>query len=220
MFDIVLFDLDGTLTDSSPGILNSMRETFSFYGVEITEDRLYTLIGPPIRESFAELIGADRAADAVASYRNRYNSEGLFENAVYPGIVEMLDHLKQHGIALGIATSKARTATMRILKHFGLDNYFDAVGAAADDGTHGTKEQVVREVLALLNPDGRKTAVLVGDRLFDMEGASACGLPAIGVLWGYGSVAELQIYNPLLLANEPKEVASFILFGDYKHVIT
>ncbi|MBQ2697042.1 MAG: HAD hydrolase-like protein, partial [Clostridia bacterium] len=139
----LLFDLDGTLTDSSDGILNTIAATLLRYGVAVGRDELYRFIGPPLQECFAAYLPAEQVDEAVTRYRASYNETGLFENRFYDGIPEALARLQEAGLVLGVATSKPLPPTLRILEHFGLDRYFTAVaGALPERGVHKKKDVI------------------------------------------------------------------------------
>lgn len=210
-FDTVLFDLDGTLTDSSAGITNTICMTLAHYGIEEQQSNLLRFIGPPLDECFSEYLPAEEVPQAIVRYRARYTTVGLFENEVYPGIPGMLQALKTAGLRLAVATSKPKNTSLDILEHFSLLPYFDAVEGATADGRVKSKQDVIELALAGLGGPDRARTVIVGDRLHDMEGAARCGISAIGVLWGFGSREELSAYRPVLLAQSPGQVTDFLL---------
>ena len=210
-FDTVLFDLDGTLTDSSAGITNTICMTLAHYGIEEQQSNLLRFIGPPLDECFSEYLPAEEVPQAIVRYRARYTTVGLFENEVYPGIPEMLGALQAAGLRLAVATSKPKNTSLYILAHFALDSYFDVIEGASADGRVKSKQDVIELALAGLGGPDRARTVIVGDRLHDMEGAARCGISAIGVLWGFGSREELSAYSPVLLAQSPGQVADFLL---------
>ncbi len=189
-FDTVLFDLDGTLTRSEEGIINSARYALGKMGFPIPpEDELRKFIGPPLHASLRDLCGMDEAQtkQAVSFYRERYVVTGLYENAVYVGIRSILRRLKKAGVWLGVATGKPQGPTERILAHFGLDKFFQAVAGIGENDTTADKDQLILRAL----PKQYTNAVMVGDRRFDVEGARAVGIGSIGVTYGYGSEEEL-----------------------------
>lgn len=209
-FQNILFDLDGTLTDSVLGITRTIRHTLASYGIEQPEEALRRFVGPPLRECFTEFLGAERAEEAVGRYRLRYNELGVYENAVYDGVPELLQRLRDAGLTLAVATSKNISSTRKIVAHFDLERHFAAVEGASEDGRVAAKHLIVANAMAALSADPAHT-VMIGDRLHDMEGAATNGIPAIGVLWGYGGREELAAYHPLLLAETPAALADFLL---------
>lgn len=202
----VLVDLDGTLTDPAPGIIGCIRHALSAMGRAAPEDAaLRRYIGPPLQESFREILGTGDAAHigtAIGHYRERFTKQGMFENAVYPGIPAALEELKVLGAALYVATSKPLVYSERIVQHFGLDRYFNAVYGSELDGTRSGKAELIAHVLKAesLSP---ATTCMVGDRLHDVVGAKANGVRPIGVLWGYGSRDELLAAGAAVLCEEP-----------------
>ena len=210
-FHTILFDLDGTLTDSSSGITTTIQLTLAHYGMEERRENLLRFIGPPLEECFSEFLPDSEVPAAVSRYRARYSTVGLFENEVYPGIPAMLEALRSAGLRLAVTTNKPRPFSVRILEHFDLAKYFQVIEGAALDGTVSTKRDVIELTLSRLGGLDRSRTVIVGDRLHDMEGASQCGISAIGVLWGFGSREELAPFCPCLLAKSPEEVTQFLL---------
>jgi phosphoglycolate phosphatase len=204
---LVLLDLDGTLTDSAPGIVACLRYALAGMGRPLpADDEVRRHLGPPLRVTFTEHYGMsdDEAVLAIDLYRERYHDVGLFENAVYPGIEAMLDALAARS-TLAVATSKPTVSARRILEHFGLLDRFTVVAGADLDGGRESKAAVVAHALDLLGADGRD-AVMVGDREHDVLGAAVHGIPAIGVLWGYGDADELRAAGAAALAEQPQDV--------------
>jgi phosphoglycolate phosphatase len=191
---VLLFDLDGTLTDAAPGITRCIQHALEGLGRSVpAESELRWALGPPLQVSFAELLGShdpDPIAQAIALYRDRFVDVGMFENSVYPGVREGLERLAEAGHRLLIATSKPHVFARRILAHFDLLPLFAAVYGAELTGEHGDKASLIRHLLDTEGRDG--DACMIGDRRHDVEGAHANGLRAVGVLWGYGSRAELE----------------------------
>ena len=203
----VLFDLDGTLTQSEEGIWNCARYALKKMGrPEPDAATLRKFIGPPLMWSFRELAGLteEQAAQAQELYRERYNETGLFENRVYPGIRYALRRLKKAGARMGIVTGKPEKATVRILAHFGLDKFFETVICATDN--KADKEAMIRQAL----PEGCGEAWMVGDRKFDMEGGVRAGIHTLGVTYGYGSEEELLASGAEQLAHTPREIADIL----------
>ena len=193
-YDPILFDLDGTLTDSGEGIRNSVAYALKRYGVEAEDlSVLNCFIGPPLHESFEKFLGlpAGEGQKAVEIYREYYRDKGIYENLVYPGIPELLAELTARGKTLAVASSKPEVFVRRVLNHFDLNKFFAVVAGADLEGAHCGKAEIIGVALERLDmPQGRP--LMVGDREHDILGAKAVGLPAAGVLFGYGSRAELE----------------------------
>ena len=207
----IFFDLDGTLTDSAPGIIHSVQYALKKYGIEAEENDLRSFIGPPLVHSFQERFGFDhdKALEAVAYYREYFTAGGMFENSVYPGVEEMLQKLKEDGLMLAVATSKPELFSKQILEHFALTRYFVFIGGAAMDETRTTKVEVFSYALQELQVDPAK-AVMIGDRENDMEAASLLGTESIGVLYGYGSKEELANAGAKVFADTPMDICRII----------
>lgn len=191
--DAIYFDLDGTLTDPKPGITRSIQYALQQLGHQAipTADELTWCIGPPLRASFVKLLGAEDFADrAVALYRERFSSVGLYENRVYDGISDVLTTLSQSGHRLFVATSKPHVFAERIIDHFGLRPHFAHVFGSELDGTRVDKSHLLEYALKTASVDPSRT-LMIGDRSHDMVGAKNNGMQAIGVLYGYGSKDEL-----------------------------
>jgi phosphoglycolate phosphatase len=209
----VLFDLDGTLTDSRPGIINSalyalrrLNETRSA-GLAIPRPgSLSFMLGPPLQESFAKLVGPAEAPALVALYRERYEPIGMFENSVFPGVTEALEALAAMDYRLYVATSKNEVYARRILDHFGLARFFIAIHGAEPGGARANKGELIAYALNRHAIDPR-FAAMIGDRENDAWGAKAAGVGAIGVLWGYGSREELSAAGADPLIAAPDEIA-------------
>lgn len=214
---ILLFDLDGTLTDPALGITNGFRYALSKMGVSPPpREALYPFIGPPIDVSFGTFFPNDKSSDApfgnptkvaeaVAHYRTYYREKGLFENRVYDGIPEALRTLQNRGYTLALATSKPEEFARRIMIHFGLDRYFALLGGASFDTSRSQKRQVIAYVLERLSASPQD-CVMIGDRIYDMEGAAAFPMDALGVLWGYGPAEEFRGYPTV---SSPSELAAY-----------
>ena len=202
----ILFDLDGTLTDSGEGIINCAILALEHFGLPIpTREELRVFVGPPLHESFINHgVPADRAEEAVAVYRSRYIPIGKFENTPYPGIRELLETLQNHGHKLYVATSKPEAMSVEILEHFDLARYFTLICGASMDLSRNTKEAVIAY---LLEQSGEKeNMIMVGDTKFDVIGAKHHGIPAIGVSWGYGKVEDMEDAGAAAIAHTPEEL--------------
>lgn len=201
MYSYCLFDLDGTLTDSREGITKSAQYALHHYGIEEPDlKKLEKFIGPPLMDSFKEFYGLseEQAAEACAVYRERFLPIGIFENKVYDGIEQLLDHLKSKGVRIALASSKPENSVRRILDHFDLMKFFDVVVGSAPDGSHGAKEEIVERALfelgvhALSKKDRFSQCAMIGDRKFDICGAKHHGVSAIGVRYGFADEGELE----------------------------
>jgi phosphoglycolate phosphatase len=199
----VLFDLDGTLTDPKAGITRSIQHALRKRGRPVPHaDALEGLIGPPLEHSFRSHFAMTpaEARQAVEDYREYFADTGLFENAVYPGIPELLASLRAEGVRLALATSKPTVFAERILAHFALAEHFDQVVGSHLDGRRVEKHELIADALSTLSGVARERAVHVGDRRHDVEGARANGIDVIAVGWGYGTRAELEAARPTALA--------------------
>ncbi len=211
-YSTLLFDLDGTLTDSTEGILKCLVHAIKQMGFEVPEDT-NIFLGPPIRQSFAEFCGmnAEQVDEAVRIFRERYSTTGLFENRVYEGIPGMLERLESGGKRLMVATSKPQVYAVRIFERFGLSQYFEIVGGAELDGTRDYKHEVIEYVLAQAGITDRSSVLMIGDRRQDVLGAHKTGIECMGILWGYGSVEELNEAGADYIAETPEKAADMLL---------
>lgn len=199
----ILFDLDGTLTDSGEGIINCAIFALEHFGLPIpSREALRVFVGPPLHESFIRHgVPADQAEEAIRIYRSRYIPIGKFENTPYPGIRELLEQLKAAGHKLFVATSKPEAMSIEILEHFDLAKYFDQICGATMDASRSSKEAVIEY---LLQCNGRAdNMAMVGDTKYDVIGARHHGIPAIGVSWGYGTVDDMVNAGASAIADTP-----------------
>jgi phosphoglycolate phosphatase len=214
----VLFDLDGTLTDSRPGILRSTRFALRRLNEEKRsehpipeEDALEFMIGPPLRDTFATLVGPENVEALLGYYRERYAGIGLFENAVFEGVPEALAALHAAGYRLFVATSKNEADARRILAHFDLAKYFAGIYGSQNDGGRAVKSELLSYILAQENIKASAADVaMIGDRKFDILGAKAVGIAAMGALWGYGSREELKQAGAESLIATPRQIPATI----------
>lgn len=210
----ILFDLDGTLTDSGEGIINCVIYALERFGLPIPpRDSLRYFVGPPLHESFVKQgVPAERAEEAVAVYRERYVPTGMFENTPYPGVRELLKKLNAEGCTLYVASSKPEWMCVQILEHFDLAKYFTQICGATMDTSRTNKEAVIEY---LIQQNGRAdNMVMVGDTKFDVIGAKAHGIPCIGVSWGYGTVADMQAAGAAAIAQTMEELYSILSHGE------
>ena len=210
-YDAVLFDVDGTLLDSAPGILSTLREVFHTMGTDIAGVDLMRYVGPPLRDTFAEYYpDAARIEEATELYRASYAVRGCHICKPYPGALEMLRRLKEAGLILCTATCKPTQVVTPILQEQGLAPLIDLIAGASMDKSRDTKAAVIQYVLDQPLLRGKR-ALMVGDRHDDMRGAAACGLDAAAVLYGYGSWAELAPFGPKFCAESCGQLAQLIL---------
>lgn len=206
----VLFDLDGTLTDSGEGIINCATLALRHFGLPIPAyEDMRTFVGPPLRDSFIRFgVPADQADEAIRVYRSRYIPTGMFENTPYPGIRELLEALRAEGYTLYVATSKPEEMSVTILEKFDLAKYFHRICGASIDSSRSTKDAVIAYLLE--SSGAKEDMVMVGDTKYDILGAKAHGIPAIGVGWGYGKVEEMEEAGAVGIAETMDELIGLI----------
>ena len=210
-WDIILFDLDGTLTDSGPGIMKAAQYALRAFGIERDWRELAFFVGPPLSDTFARFVPAQDVDAAAAKFREYYQRDGWLDNAPYPGVPALLAHLRAQGKRLFVATSKLDTIAVRVLEHFGLAPYFEAIcGAPLGDKKAGKKENVIRAALKTAGCTDLSRAVMVGDREHDVLGGHLAGLRVIGVLYGYGSREELETAGAEVIAAAPEELETIL----------
>ncbi len=210
MAKTILFDLDGTLTDSGEGIINCAILALEHFGCPIpAREEMRTFVGPPLHESFIRHgVPADKTDEAIRVYRSRYIPIGAYENTPYPGVETLLQSLKQQGHTLYVATSKPEEMSVKILEHFGLAKYFDRICGASMDTSRSSKEDVIAYLLSLCGRD--ENILMVGDTKFDVLGAAAHGIPAIGVAWGYGKVEDMEAAGAKAIARSMEELLALL----------
>ena len=213
--EIVLFDLDGTLTDAAPGIVNGIRLVLNHFGIEQPDETtMRSYLGPPLAVTWREHYDFtdDQVAEGLGVYREYYHDVGMFENEVFDGIPELLTLLNSSGITLATATSKPDYSATRIIEHFGLADHFAFIGAANLEGTRDSKALVIEHTLEQLQANAQTHRILmVGDRHHDVHGAREHGIDTIGVLWGYGSADELTHAGAVTLVERPRELGEQLL---------
>ena len=213
-YDLMIFDLDGTLTESHLGITRSVQHALSHFGIAVDDlDELRHFIGPPLRESFAEAYGFDddQILQAVQVYRERYGTVGLLENELFPLTPALLDAASTTGATLTVASTKGEHYVHRILQHFGLDHYFAVMGGANPDGAIHSKADVIARVLAELPaPVDPARTIMIGDREHDVFGARHHGIETISVRYGYASPGELEAAKPLAIADTMEDLAEIL----------
>jgi phosphoglycolate phosphatase len=213
MFDTILFDLDGTLTDPGEGITNSVAYALEKYDIKVEDKKeLYKFIGPPLKDSFMKYYGfsEEEAIKAIEYYRERFRDIGIFENKVYEGVENMLKAINDSGKKIVLATSKPEEFAVRILEHFELKKYFTFVAGASMDSSRSKKGDVIAYAISLCEGFDKNTAVMIGDREHDIIGAKENGLKSIGVLYGYGSEKELKSCGADYIVSTPEDILKLI----------
>ncbi|MDR3602860.1 MAG: HAD hydrolase-like protein [Desulfosporosinus sp.] len=214
-YDVLLWDLDGTLTDSKEGITLSVQHALKQldYPFQAADD-LDWIIGPPLKESFKILLQTvdDTLLNrAITLYRERYREIGLYENIVYPGIPELLVQLKEKGCRHLLATSKSRIFAEKILQHFSLDAYFSVIMGSELNGQFAEKDALIAEVLKNEPAGSRSKTVMIGDRNYDVQGARANGIDVISVGYGYGTLEELRVASPDFFVPSVRDLERLLL---------
>lgn len=207
----IFLDLDGTLLDPAEGITRSIQYALEKIGAEVpSQGELTWFIGPPLQDSFRVLLG-ERAdvSEVLGYYREHYLEDGMFEADVYDGIGEMLTELRATGLPLYVATSKPHSFATPIIEHFGISHYVDGLYGAELDGTNSNKTDLLAHALAETGADPHRS-VMIGDRMYDIQGAQNNDIPSLGVLWGYADEGELHMAEADSLAGHPEEVAEIV----------
>lgn len=213
-YDVILFDLDGTLTDPKLGITRSVQYSLASFGIiEPCLDNLDKFIGPPLKDSFKEFYGFDdcKADEAIIKYREYFSVKGMYENSVYPLIPKLLDTLSVQGRTLVVATSKPTVFSEKILEHFELAKYFSLVVGSNLDGSRVKKGEVIHCALEKMGLTDFDRIVMIGDRKHDIIGAKEVGIDSIGVLYGYGSLEEFEAEQPTYIANLVSDLELLLL---------
>lgn len=211
-YKYILFDLDGTLTDSQEGITKCVQYALRSFGIEEKCENLTCFIGPPLRDMFSSKYGIDGEA-ATQKYRERFSTVGLFENRVYDGIPSLLGELKNNGATLAVATSKPEVYSRRILDKFDLSRYFDVIVGCNLDGSREKKSEVIAEALNQLGCPEKSSVIMVGDRHHDVEGASENGISTVGVDYGFSGPGELESAGAISVVKSVDELRK-ALIGD------
>ena len=214
MYKYLFFDLDGTLTNSEEGIIRSLEYSFECLG----EDKppyefLRKFIGPPLKVSFSEFMNFDeeKTKKAIEKYRERYVVTGIFENAPYEGIIDLLKELKNRGFLLAIATTKPEHMAKTVTDHFGFSEYFETVSGAV--GENDTKENVIRKACARMDisESDWKNILMIGDRKYDIAGAHSCGIKCVGVEYGFAPDGEFEEYGADYICATVNDLRNFLL---------
>ena len=210
MFRYVIFDFDGTVTDTGEGIIKSLQYSFEQMGREVPDmNDLKKFIGPPIHYSFTHYydVSEEEVGDYIKKYRERYTVKGIYECELYDGMIALIDSLKAEGVKVGIASSKPLRLIYNVADYLGITEKFDAiVGVRMDDSNHSTKTGLILEAMELMGAADKNEVLMVGDRLYDIEGAKGAGVKSCGVLWGYGSEEEFRQYEADFIVKEAQEV--------------
>ena len=206
----ILFDLDGTLTDSGEGIINCATLALNHFGLPVPDrETMRVFVGPPLDETFIKFgVPADKTDEAIAVYRSRYTTVGKFENYPYPGVEQLLQRLCADGHRLFVATSKPEGMSVEILEKFGLAQYFEMICGATLDGSRSKKADIISYLLE--RSGGADNAIMVGDTAYDVIGAKAHGMPAVGVSWGYGKADDMASAGAAAIASTMDELYNIL----------
>lgn len=208
MYKVLLFDLDGTLTDSSEGITKCAYRALSHFGItQYSLDDLRVFIGPPLIDSFKKF-QVPHPEEAIQIFRERYNTVGKFENKPFPHVIEMLERLRREGYHLFVATSKPEKTAIEILKHFQMDHLFEMICGATFDHSRENKEDVLRYLLA--QNENIDDILMIGDTIYDIKGANKVGLPSLGVSWGFGENKDMLDCGALAVVSSMDELYDFV----------
>ena len=213
MYQNILFDLDGTLTDPGIGITNSVAYALKKWNIEVADrSELYKFIGPPLHESFKQFyqFTDEQSEQSIQYYREYFREKGMYENEVYDGIENMLKELKARNKNMIVATSKPEEFAVSILKHFRLDGYFDFIAGATMDGSRSKKADVILYAMKHCGIQDLSSTIMVGDREQDIIGATQVGIASVGVLFGYGSYEELHEAGATYIAENVENVLNIL----------
>lgn len=210
LYDILIFDLDGTLVDTKSGVLDCFKYTLDKLGLPSYHDP-YKFLGPPLQYSFSTLCGLDEKTTekAVNIYRQKYRTESIFNAELFSGVEDMLRTLKENGYTLAVATCKMEKFAETVLEHFGIAKYFDFIGGA--DENRYEKSQVIYHVMEELGKADTSRVLMIGDRDNDVKGAETLGIPCLYALWGYGSAEEASEVKALTAVYTPDECLRFVM---------
>lgn len=220
MYDVIAFDLDGTLTNPERGLVEGFVYAFTKLGVDYgTRESLKRFIGPPLIETWMPEFGFtyEEAEEAVLLFREYYNIYGWWDNVIYPGIRELLERLRAGGKKIVLTTSKPEDTAEDVLRLFDIRKYFDFVGGASSHKTRERKSEVIDYVLDSIgvgsDAEKRKRCILIGDRVYDAVGAKECGIDSLGVLWGHGTADEIATSGFTYTAATTDEVVRIVFGG-------
>ena len=207
----ILFDLDGTLTDSGEGIINCASLALEKLGLPVPDrETMRVFVGPPLRDSFPRFgVQPEDVEEAIAIYRSRYGPTGMFENTPYEGITELLSTLKAAGHRLILATAKPESMATAIVEKFELACYFELICGASMDSSRDSKDKVIGYVLEKIG--SAENVVMIGDTAYDVTGAAVHGIPTIGVSWGYGTVEDMRTAGAIAIVDTPQQLQNMLL---------
>lgn len=212
-YEYILFDLDGTVIDSKPGITHCIRYALDKKGISCEDSVLDKMVGPPFRVSMSEFLGLDMPTieELITLYRGIYESDGWKECEIYRGVIDMLEKLKAGGKRLAIATSKPMKFVDIIIDGLNLGKYFEFLGGASSDASKESKADVIELVLNGLHVTDKSKVLMVGDRLYDIVGANTVGVDSVGILWGYGNEDEFTKNNANYIVDTPENLVKLLL---------
>lgn len=215
MINNILFDFDGTIMDTSPGIYDSFDRVIAHFGLDFPRSQYCRMIGPPLKESFGNIleIPEERISEAIKVYRDYYSVEGMFNADIYPGVVELIENLREAGKKIYTATSKPDVLTEKILEKKGILHLFDFIGGSdIEEKGRASKKDVVEYVLKTCNlSENKDECILIGDRLYDVVGAHEAGIKCAGILWGFGSKEEFHQCGADWIFDTPSNLQKFLL---------
>ncbi|WP_152655582.1 HAD family hydrolase [Oceanobacillus sp. CFH 90083] len=212
-YKIILFDLDGTLSDPKEGITKSVQYALDKMGIEEPDlDKLECFIGPPLQDSFTEYyhFNEEKTQKAIQLYRERFKEKGMFENTLYPDTSGVLQFLKEQGFVLAVATSKPTVFAEQILEYFQISEYFDIIAGSNLDGTRSAKAEIIQYIIDNYSEYGLEEFIMIGDRKHDLIGANKTGIDSIGITYGYGSLEELNDEKPAFIVDSLKQVSMIL----------
>lgn len=213
IYNTVLFDLDGTISDSGRGITNSVKYSLEKFGIEESDyEKLKRFVGPPLYDSYESFYGFshEKAVKAVGYYREYYNADGIFELELYDGIIDLLKYIQESGRKIILATSKPEIYAEKIAEHFGFKEYFDNISGSLLDGRRVKKAEVIAYALESAGITNTTNCIMIGDRDYDIIGAKAFGMDSIGVTYGYGTKAELADAGATYIVDKAEEIKNII----------
>lgn len=215
-YEVILFDLDGTLTDPKVGITKAVQHALTYYDIHVRDlDDLEKFIGPPLADSFKEYYSFDciAANKAVEYFREYFSTKGIYENQIYPNITKLLAELKKKGKVLALATSKPTVFAKKVLEHFAIDSYFTIIVGSNLDGTRVSKTEIIKHVFSELKIQETENVLMVGDRKYDVIGAKENNIDVVGVTYGYGSYEELKESESTYYVDTVNELFDLLIAG-------